>query len=305
MPKNDELSTYLSNKYEYYVTGEENANLVLYGSTDENGIVVPRFLAMQLGINYNPYIEDIQEIKNKIQIKYKKGAKLKLLLQCGRRFALMGRIDYLLICYPSLPQYNSKWEESVKEYEMDKVKFYIYTPRNDERKLINGKMLREKICEKLNNKSRTIGTKKSKNKSLADYFHLWSGENLPSSIVKLDIDGLFLKENDQILVEIKRSNIPPIPKWHPYKDDAPDFRLLDAFAKKIDAQFWLLHHDGKNECSAETIISFYDIDCYEESQDVFLKYRKSIDMLKLEGENSLETIIKDKGFLHTIFQPRS
>jgi hypothetical protein len=93
-------------------------------------------------------------------------------------------------------------------------------------------------------------TVKPVNRSTHDFFHMWSRENLPSGdngVIKCDMDGCFVDPDSflpRVLVEIKRSQHPPIPQWKPYPADYTGLSLLYNVANATDAELWILHHSS-------------------------------------------------------------
>lgn len=106
-----------------------------------------------------------------------------------------------------------------------------------------GRALAQEIHNLLGVSSGPLGAGKAVNRAVADYFHYWSRATLSRSISKVDVDAFLFGEKQSILVEVKRSSRPPIPRWRPYSDDEPDFRLQIDMAQRLGARFAILHHE--------------------------------------------------------------
>lgn len=96
---------------------------------------------------------------------------------------------------------------------------------------------------------------KKKNKSVADFFHEWSRDNLAcgdSGITKCDLDGMFIDSNNTpaALIEIKRSKQISAMDWKPFTNDYTGLHLLFNVARKANAEFWVIHH-GTERTAAE------------------------------------------------------
>ena len=289
----DELSDYLKMNYsKSYITGMEDCNLLLWGVQKEN---IPKLCTLTIGIEYDPYNLTAETIKKILNNKYKTDAAFNRLVDFGSHFSKSSNIALVIIVYPSLrKKYNTRWEETRTIYNEEKVLFY-FTSLSDakEGSVISGKELRSRIYKYLGKEFSDCGTSKEKNKKLADYFHMWSRDFLSKNLIKFDIDGFIISDDKEkgVLIEIKRSNKPPIPDWKPYSADKPDYELQYSFAKQIDAAFWLLHHEP-GQCSDNTIISFFDIIGVDTSKSKnFLICSREHLQLPLKGNNSLDKII--------------
>jgi len=111
-------------------------------------------------------------------------------------------------------------------------------------------------------------TVKPVNRYTHDFFHLWSRENLPSGdngVIKCDMDGCFVDPElflPRVLVEIKRSNRPPIPDWKPYSVDFTSLSLLYNVVNAIGAELWILHHSTPpedNDFNDKNLLSLFKV----------------------------------------------
>lgn len=288
----DELNTYLANHYQEYITGCTDCNLLVWG-IDENDDQVPKLCTLIVGVEYDPNNVTQNEIVDKLNSKYLNDNHFKRMYKFGDEIASKGSVPYVVIGFPSFRnEYNGRWEETAESYPVALVHFYLQELPSKTGRLIKGLELRNYIYDILGKAYSDEGTTKAKNKSIADYFQFWSRRFLSRHLVKLDIDGMFYKGSRGVVVEIKRSNIPPIPAWRPYRNDYPDFALLKTFASSLNMEFVILHHSGGQQCDENTIISMFEVDRFI-SLSEGMTYSKQKLQMKLEGDHSLHT------YLHT------
>ena len=290
----DELNEYLRSKYPVnYWTGEKDCNLLIWGANRE-----PSMCTINIGIEYNPYDEEAnkKEIIDILTHKYKTDYAFTRLIRYGKYISDKSAVPFGLIIYPSLRQkYQDRWEESEKEYDREKVRFYWSDLANSTVFDLSGKQLKDLLYNKMGAIYTDAGTTKDENSHLADYFHFWSRETLSKNITKLDIDAMILSDNSEngILIEIKRSSKPPIPKWVPHKNDKANYILELEYAKKINALFWLLHHESR-PCNNNDIISFYDIKgINSDKTSDYLMTSETVLECVVSGDNSLCSRIEE------------
>jgi len=288
----DELDVYLKSNYpENYISGEPDCNLLLWG---KNG-TEPKMFSLNIGVEYSP-IEGIKDrtIADVLNDKYRRNSSFKRLMKYGEKIAQMSGLPFVILCYPSLrSDFDKMWADTEAIYPREGVIFYwLDLSKKENGKItyetINGDNLKKRIYSNLGVSFIDEGTGKDENSHLSDYFHFWSRQTLSRNITKLDIDGIIINNagNRGILVEIKRSSKPPIPKWKP-KYDKANYILESNYAQRILSYFWLLHHESR-ECDDEEIVSFYNIIGTDEKQTVdFIISNEIVLEMKVSGENSL------------------
>lgn len=265
----DELSEYLTHHYpNNYISGYKDCNLLLWGKDG----TTPKMFSLVMGIEYDPYLGD-ENISGIMNRRYFTENTFKRLMLYGKEIAKQNSIPFIVLIYPSLNEkYGEKWAETENVYDRNQVLFYWFEFTKAENKfshtVMRGYNLKKKIHDTIGVNYVDEGTSKLENSHLSDYFHYWSRETLSKRITKLDIDGMLINNDGDkgVLIEIKRSSKPPIPKWKPNYDKA-NYMLESNFAKRISAYFWLLHHESR-PCNDEDIISFYVIDRVNETREV-------------------------------------
>lgn len=291
----DELAQYLSIKYpENFICGYQDCNMILWGMKKSDSIETKCF-TLNIGLEYNPLNLNKDYVVDILNKKYVNEQSFKRLFTYAKRMASNSDVPFIVIVYPSLrEEYNNNWEKSVLEYDQDRVKFYCKNMVEDNSHILSGVEMKNYLYSILSCDFGDEGTKKQKNKKLADYFQFWSRSKLSSKITKLDIDGFFIDEvGKSILIEIKRSCKPRIPYWRPYIDDKSDYILQNNFAKRIGAYFWTLHHEGNGKCADDTLLSFFSVigvDINSNSKEFLICDDKSVP-IPLEGTNSFNTKI--------------
>lgn len=286
----DELNTYLINNYPEYMTGRTDCNLLIWGN-DENEEQLPKLCTLIVGVEYDPITAVKHQVADLLNDKYRNDIHFKDMYKFGAEIAERSSIPYVVIGFPSLRRdYDGRWEETAMIYPVGVVNFYLHELPSKVGRLINGADLRSFIYSALGKTYTDAGTTKAKNKSIADYFQFWSRSFLSRHLVKLDIDGMFFNGTDGLIIEIKRSNIPPIPEWRPYKNDYPDFSLLKAFSDSIGMDFVILHHSGMSSCCDDTIISLFEVEQFI-SVNEEMRYSKQELELKLKNTNGLNTYL--------------
>ena len=288
----EQLNTYLSNKYpDIYVTGDDVNSLLIWGRGRSDGNVLPSLITLTVALDYNALTSEKPDIIYVADRLWKSGkTAFNRLYKCARYISARTGFPMTIIFFP---------QSADLSLSPDTVRFLVIssTDSKDMRysRLLDGKSLKALLYQHLNITDTIAGTRKEKNKSTADFFHEWSRMYLSPSIIKLDIDGMFVKTSDwvsdidKILIEIKRSNIPPIPQWRPFKDDMPDFMLLLALSRRISSDMWILHHDGLRDCADDTIVSLFIVKDIIGNQ---LIYREMHPSIKLAGNNSIDSIIR-------------
>jgi hypothetical protein len=286
----DELNTYLINTYPEYITGRTDCNLLIWG-TDENAEQLPKLCTLIVGVEYDPLECDKEQIGTLLDQKYASDVHFNDMYRFGSEIAKRSNVPYVVIGFPSLRmEFNNRWEQTKEIYPVESVKFFLHEFPSKGGSLLTGEELRTFIYGTLGKEYSDVGTTKAKNKSIADYFQFWSRSFLSRHLVKLDIDGMFFNGTDGLIIEIKRSNKPPIPDWRPYKKDYPDFSLLKSFSDSIGMDFVILHHTGMAPCDGNTIISLFEIEQFI-SVDVDMIYsRQELEML-LEADDGLNAYL--------------
>ena len=65
----DELILYLKRKYtNNFITGDENCNLLVWGKKDINNNVTPLLLTITIGVAYDCFNADENEIRNQLRL---------------------------------------------------------------------------------------------------------------------------------------------------------------------------------------------------------------------------------------------
>lgn len=278
----DQLNEYLASNYSpYYISGSGNGDILMWGTT-RNSEMIPGFISLNVGIDYNPLSYDFILTKKQIsnilnqRISAQEGSSsFSTLFRIFRLLAQRGSLPCIFIAYPTLPQFaSSEWKQTSRAYPLQNIPFYVWDLRNQEAGLLTGTQLKQYIYSLLNVNYTDQGTGKAENKSIHDYFHYWSRHFLSAHVRKLDCDGILFDYSGRhcSLIEIKRSAIPPIPQWRPYIDDENNYRNQLAFAQRLGAQFWLLQHEGKSPITENGQISFYDIAGIDEYQAQRLRH---------------------------------
>lgn len=294
----DELDEYLKKRYpENYISGETDSNLLLWG---KNG-TEPKMCSLNIGIEYDPLDESSEStVVDILNEKYKNSNSFKRLKQYGEVISSKSSIPFVIIVYPSLRKmYEGRWSDTESIYDRKQTLFYWLNITRKENgtithKLVNGEQLKQHIYSVLEVYYTDEGTNKDENNHLSDYFHFWSRKTLSTSITKLDIDGILVNNAGDrgVLIEIKRSSKPPIPKWKP-KYDKANYSLESNYANRILSYFWLLHHESRF-CDDNEIISFYNIVKIDNTskEDFVIATEKDLEM-RVTGKDSLdEKIIK-------------
>lgn len=304
----DQLSDYLENTYQYYFSNNKNSSILLWAS--ENTENIPIVCSCIIGLSYSP-LDDEKELlirlRNKLNTLYHENPIFNRIINFGKAISKLGQTHYVVIGYPIIDEYSlNDWEESEKKYPFEKVNFFFkdFTENNSNSQILNGVELRDTLHLLLYISDYSVGTRKRKNKHISDYFQYWSRNFLAKELIKIDIDGGFFEgdHGEKILIEIKRSNKPPLNKWLPYKNDHPNYYMEYQFCNRNHMHFWLLHHDGKNEISGESEISFFNIKNVKPIEDRssdFLQYDLpfgEINIIKLNNDsNSLDSKLMELG----------
>lgn len=288
----DELNTYLTNKYPEYIAGRMDCNLLIWG-TDENAEQLPKLCTLIVGVEYNPLEATKEQVTTLLNQKYASDNHFKNMYEFGAEIAERGSVPYVVIGFPALrSDYNNRWEQTAEIYPVEAVKFFLHELPSKLGRLMNGSELRTFIYNVLGKDYVDAGTTKAKNKSIADYFQFWSRNFLSRHLVKLDIDGMFFNGTNGLIIEIKRSNIPPIPEWKPYKNDYPDFSLLKSFSDSISMDFTILHHTGMSACNGDTVISLFEVEQFISVDDGMTYSKQELEM-KLEAANGLNAYLSN------------
>ncbi len=294
----DQLAEYLKRAYpEAFVRAGDACNLLFLRARAEN--VVPALL-----VGFDAALAgDDDAVRRELNGRYQNGGTLWELYTLAQDLNIPGT---LLICYPLLPA--GDWRAA----DLDGTVFFVKDLLTERRvQPIRGDALRERLHDALGIKvSEAPGTAGVKpiNRRFSDFFHYWSRLMLPADLSKIDLDGRLTLGGHRALIEIKRSKIPPIPFWKPYRDDYPDFEMLSAVAERAGCRFWILHHQSAPDdarLDESNPISFYDV---EDAGASVLRYRWSRQALPLKGPGaSLEAIVDalGKGRLDEVYDQHS
>lgn len=295
----NQLDGYLSVRYpNIYISGKKDSNILMWGIKDSSNAVVPKILTFVIGEEYDPltsYSTLAADVKDGTATNYDAFDKL---YAFAKSISKSSSIPLILIVYPKIEKYKEQWHNSIKEYPLEDVHFSVISFNNETvvSKNVTGVELRTVLYGLLGVTFTDKGTKKAENRDISDYFHLWSRTMLSPQLVKADIDGCIQNSmGEYVLIEFKRSNIPPIPQWRPIYDK-PDYELEFKFSRLLNAKFWLLHHEDK-AIDDSTVISFYDIKGIKENtppKTEFLLCNEIVLELPLMGDNSLDERINGK-----------
>lgn len=292
----NELGKYMLERYpDSFITGGDDCNLLIWGAEGADRHT-PGLCSLVIGLEYDPYALPEERIRGILDKLFSDNLTCRKLFLYGNEFAGKTKLPFAVIVYPSMRgEFEGRWEESGRKYDPERVEFYcVHSGDSIHRGTVSGAALRSVLYAFLNVSYSDNGTAKEKNKTLADYFHVWSRECLTRHIVKFDLDGFLFNEKSgkSALVEFKRSSQAPwIPEWYP-QYDKPDYIMQNTFAGMIGAGFWLLHHERRAPLS-EGYVSFFDIGDIDESEpEYFLRFRRRAMKLPLHGEGSLDSVIQ-------------
>lgn len=119
------------------------------------------------------------------------------------------------------------------------------------------------------------GTKKEKNKHIADVFHAWSRAKLSSRVVKQDFDAIYKNQDNYTMIEVKRSPTQTIAHWSPYRADGRNYDIQHRFAEMLHTAFYTFHHRG-GQCGDTTEVGCYQISKVDlEAGEEWINYTKS------------------------------
>ncbi len=287
--KPDELDNYLKRKYpNNYITGDDRCSLLVWGSPTKDGII-PKLCTLTIGVDYESHYATRDVIIDSVNTLWRDPTSpIRRLYNYGKLIAQYSNIEFGIICFPTRDN-ASKDNETISFLTV----FSSDAMLLNKSVVMNGRELRQKLISTLDLTTTQTGTSKDKNKSTADFFHDWSRDNMPSSITKFDIDGILVNFNgnvEKILIEIKRSNIPPIPEWKPYLEDMPDFILLFRLSSATGSEMWIMHHNGLGKCTDDTVVSLFVVEGVSEGE---LSYSKEYREIKLGGPGqTVESIIR-------------
>lgn len=260
----DELENYFLLHNKYWISGNDNINLLFWGKHEEKHIV-PKMITINVAINYIPKHADCFELHNYILMKQKVDKTFAKLMDWAKQSFSSIDLPIYVLGYPKLSEFQTDdWYSSENAFPLDDVLFYFEGLQCEPSGTMLGKHLRARIHEIVGVNDNDIGTTKAKNKTIHDYFMFWSRSYLSPSIIKFDCDGLFFANGKTAIVEIKRSALPPIPRWCPYLNDGANYQMQASFAKAIGAKTFLLHHEGLTEQNTKKYydgsekVDFYD-----------------------------------------------
>jgi len=134
---------------------------------------------------------------------------------------------------------------------------------------------REEIQDILGSSYESDGTSKDVNVRLANGYHKWTRDNLPSKYTKIDIDILTVDDenNPTGFVEIKRSYSPE--SWTPYKDDFINYVLQFRTSDKADLTPIIVQHE-KQSINDDSTIGYYVIKNINTDDPDWMDYDKTL-----------------------------
>lgn len=270
----DELENYFLLYNNYWISGNDDVNLLFWGKEEDHHIT-PKLITINVAINYEPHHADCFVLHDYLLSKRKVDKTFAKLLDWAEWSFLDIELPIYVLGYPKMLEFQKDdWNSSDDSFPLDDVLFYFESLQSKPSGTMSGKHLKARLHELIGITDAESGTSKAKNKHIHDYFMHWSRSYLSPHIVKFDCDGLFFANGKTALVEIKRSALPPIPRWCPYLNDAPNYQMQAIFAKAIHAKTLLLHHEGLSENSAKP---YYDgtekADFYDYSAVNIEKYK--------------------------------
>lgn len=283
----DQLSSYFKNKFEEkYITCDEGQSLLFLA--DKKTFQV-KIILYTVKTDYSPNETDDEVILAAVN-KVLPSTIINPVYQFAARLAKQVEVTFLPIYFPGKTPADGE--------EHNPPKFVITNPSGttigirDEVTFIKG--LHKEIGINPNNEP-----PKPVNKSVADFFHIWSRDNLAcgnNGITKCDLDGMFLNSDNKpaILLEIKRSKKIPAKDWKPYLNDFTGLHLLHNVARECGSELWVIHH-GTDPLADEVDIDFkfslFKItDFDKDGNPKFVLATQPYDMEKIESE--INEIIK-------------
>lgn len=228
----DQLCEYLSTQFADRTATSSKDESLLFWSAGENSRLATLLLGFK-GTMEHTTAQQAAQVYARQQ--YRSSLNCRQLYRIG--VELSQRDGFLVIVFPDIDPNTSD------SSPLDQT-LLVASPK-DGTKLHakDGRALAREIHDLLGVPAGRVGAAKAVNRTVADYFHHWSRATLSRSITKVDVDAFLFGEKQSVLVEVKRSSRPPIPRWRPYSDDEPDFRLQLDMAQRLGARFAILHHE--------------------------------------------------------------
>lgn len=226
--KMDELLQYLKIKLENRITvSGDNIDLLIWGERHYNEVKI-------LGISLNRQEDVALDLRGD------------QLLSIGKALSDKSGVGFMEIIYPNdlIENPNAELiingENKSKEDSIDEIQRILGTSYAD------------------------FGTTKQVNKQVADQFHGWARDNLPTAYVRIDIDAIHSSENDVndiiSLIEVKRSTAISVLNWLPYTNDIRNYYIENVFTKLANLNFYTINHSCKDiDVVDNTVRGFYDI----------------------------------------------
>jgi len=126
------------------------------------------------------------------------------------------------------------------------------------------------------------GASKEVNVSLADAYHKWTRNFLPSKYVKIDIDILAVNNENRPtgFIEIKRTGQAPN-RWTPWKDDLENYMIQFQTSCEANLKPIIIHHqyverNKLGEINDESDIGYYKIKDMNPKGSPWMDYDKEI-----------------------------
>lgn len=224
----DNLLQYLKkNLGNKIIVSGDNIDLLIWGERHQNEVNI-------LGISLNRQ-QDVDL-----------GLRGEQLLNIGKGLSDKSGVEFMEIIYPKDLNINPSaeliinGEKKSKEDSIDEIQRILGTSYTN------------------------YGTNKGVNRQVADSFHTWARDNLPTSYVRIDIDAIHSSENDVSdiisLIEIKRSTAIKVEYWKPYTQDIRNYYIENVLAKLAELNFYTINHSCRFiNVEDDTIIGFFEI----------------------------------------------
>ncbi len=252
----DEFLTYLKSKIkDRLIMSFNNTDLLLWGVRKKNEVKL-------LGLTLNIGTRNLQTIKKGIVNRTNKVNKIMRIAYSlgnaanstffGIVYSLSGD-DYFIVTDPRKPL---DWTRS---FEVEEAK------------------MPSLIQDFFKTDLGTAGTAKAVNKATSDWFHVWARANLPLEYVRVNLDGLILKEDQRpnILLETKRSFY-SVDSWLPWEADSRNYYLQNLLATNSDLRFWTVYHKKGMIVNDETRITIFMISAVNLDADNWIAYHRVI-----------------------------
>lgn len=263
----DELQRYLKTASpDNIIIGEPDCNLLIVGY-EENRITNIKTILLTVGC---PDITDTDTCINELRLKYRNNNTFKNLFDHGKKLSEIAAISFVMVAY------KSKNPDEITEHYLNSMNFVskqIY-PEQTEPQMHSSDGFVSYVYGLLGNSFTDAGTCKSKNKSLADAFHVWSREKLSAHIIKQDFDAIYCGEK-YAMIEIKRSPTKTLERWTPYSDDKRNYDIQFKISQIMNAPFFTFHHNGV-PCDDNTRIGCYKITSVNALSKSWISYNKEI-----------------------------